>query len=61
MTVLNSKNYYVKLNLIVTDISKFVKIPMKKHETHLVDKKENSISYNIREYIKEYRKKITTS
>ena len=59
--VLNSENYYAKLDLIASDTAKFVKIPIKENEIHTVIKKENSISYNMRKYMKEYGKKITSS
>ena len=39
MAVLNSKDYYVKLDLIVFDTLKFVEIPVKEHENHSVIKK----------------------
>ena len=61
VAVLNSEDYYVKLDLLVSDTSKFVEIPIRKHETHPVIKKENFISYYIRKCRKEYGKKTTTS
>ena len=44
MAVLDSEDYSAKLDLIVSDISKFVEIFIKQHETHVAIKK-NSISY----------------
>ena len=38
-----------------------MEIRIKKHEIHPLIKKENSISYHIRKYTKEYGKKVTTS
>ena len=60
MADLSSEDFYAKLNLIVSDTTKFVEIPVKERETHSVIKKENSISYHIREYMKEYGKEVTT-
>ena len=72
MYVLDSEDYYAKLDFIKSDISKFVEIHIKEQEIHPVIyikeqeihpviKKENSVSYCITVCMNENGKKVTTS
>ena len=48
VAVLNSEDYYAKLDLIVSDTSKFGEIPIKEHETHSVMKKKTPSATTLR-------------
>ena len=60
ITFLNSKNYYTKLNLIVSDTSKPVEIPVKEHETQPVIKRKLQLLLRS-ETEKEYGNEVITS
>ena len=60
MAILNSDDYYAKLDSILADKSKFIKINTDQ-EIHPIIAKENSISYDVRKYLKGYGNEIIRS
>ena len=58
--ILNKKDYFLKLDDIVEDKSKFRKIK-NKSKIHSIIRKEKSISYYIKKYLKNYDSEITNS
>ena len=54
VAVLNSEDYYAKLDVIVKDTSKFVEINTENQSNHPIIAKERSIAYYIRKYLKEF-------
>ena len=52
--MLNSEDYYAKLDVIVKDTSKFVEINTENQSNHPIIAKERSIAYYIRKYLKEF-------
>ena len=60
MAILNSDDYYAKLDNILADKSKFIKINTEQ-EIHPIIAKENSIRYYVRKYLKDYGDEIIKS
>ena len=58
--ILNKKDYFLKLDDVIEDKSKFRKIE-NKLKIHPIIRKEKSISYYIKKYLKNYDSKITNS
>ena len=58
--ILNKKDYFLKLDDIIEDKSKFRKIE-NKSKIHLIIRKEKSISYYMKKYLKNYDSEITNS
>ena len=54
VAVLNSEDYFAKLDVIVKDTSKFVEINTENQSNHPIITKERSIAYYIRKYLKEF-------
>jgi len=52
VAVLNSNDYYAKLESILADESQFIKINADENETHHMIVKENSVVYYILKYLK---------
>ena len=50
--ILNSNDYFDKMDQIVNDTSKFQQVEVFENKDHPVIKKENSVSYYIRKYLK---------
>ena len=60
VAILNSDDYYAKLDNILADKSKFIKINTEQ-EIHPIIAKENSIRYYVRKYLKDYGDEIIKS
>ena len=60
VAILNSDDYYAKLDNILADKSKFIKINTEQ-EIHPIIVKENSIRYYVRKYLKDYGDEIIKS
>ena len=60
VAILNSDDYYAKLDNILADKSKFIKINTEQ-EIHPIIAKENSIRYYVRKYLKGYGDEIIKS
>ena len=58
--ILDKKDYFLKLDDIIEDKSKFCKIE-NKSKIHPIVRKEKSISYYIKKYLENYDSKITNS
>ena len=56
VALLNSEDYYAKLDVIVNDASKFVEIYTENQSNHSIIAKERCITYYIRKCLKEFGK-----
>ena len=59
VVVLNSEDYYSKLDHIFDDPTKFIKVNTD-GKVHPIISKENSINYHINKYLKSYDNSITS-
>ena len=57
--MLNSEDYYFKLDHIIDDLTNFIKVKTD-GKVHPIIAKENSINYYINKYLKSYAKSITS-
>ena len=55
---MNKNDYYFKLDTIIKDETKFVKVNFDPEENHPVIAKESSIEYSVNTYFKPYGKKV---
>ena len=59
VVLLNTIDYYDKLDSIINDQTKFTEIPFAEKQ-HPINAKENSTEYYIRKYLKKYDKEIVS-